>query len=525
MTDFNQHIHSTTTSIDSDSLFPEPTGEYAVGTTSYNFVDLDREEIYTEDENDNREITAKVWYPSQEVADTAPEAYLNQELSSAVASQLEIPAIDLLNITQSLGTNSISDAPIAEAESQYPVLFFSHGFGDLPEFNTIKAEELASQGYVVVGINHTYDSIASELSNGEIVSQSPVFDVENQSELLELLGEGVDIRAEDAQFILNELTRMNLQNDPNDLLSGHLDLEKVGIYGYSLGGATAAKVLAEDHRFQAGVNLDGGLFGDVANASLTQPFMILNNEAFGQGTSSSPEENQFNLLQQFFVENLQNDGYEVTILGTEHNSFNDLSLLLPLLINSGIELGELEEIANFGNDGSNDNFEPIDPQLASQIINDYNLAFFDRYLNDESSSLLAEDMLSIYPEVIFQAYPGENSNSQVTVSESESHSNDSSDAGILGTGDTLVVGEDRDLFISSSQGNSTFIDNNGADQFWLAIEELRDSLNIVTDFDIHEDLLVINGVNIGFEALNITQQGLKLMVVNWLFSKNLIQLI
>jgi len=508
MADFEQSINSVETSPTSSSLFPEPTGKYNVGTTSYNFVDLEREEIYTEDEYDNREITAKVWYPSQDVADAAPEPYLNQEQNSAVANELEIPAEDLQSVTQFLTTNSITDAPLAEDQSEYPVLLFSHGFGGLPEFNTIKAEELASQGYVVVGINHTYESIAGELSNGETVPQSSVFDVENQnqSEILELLEESVDIRAEDAQFVLDELTEIDAGDDPNELLGGHLDLEKVGIFGYSLGGATAAKVLAEDHRFQAGINLDGGLFGDVANASLNQPFMILNNEVFGLGTSSNPEENQLNQLQQSFVENLQNDGYEVTIQGTEHSSFNDLSFLLPSLLNSGIELGELEELANSENDSNNDDFEPIDPQLGSQIINDYTLAFFDRYLNDEPSPLLTEDMSSIYPEVIYQAYPGENFNSQVVEAESESNTIYASDTEILGTGNILVGGEDSDLFFSTSQGGSTFTGNDGADQFWIVTGEIPDSANIITDFAIGEDVIGIAGLGIGFDDLSIIQQ-------------------
>lgn len=510
--DFEQNNSPVETTTTSDSLFPKPTGKYNVGTTSYNFVDPEREEVYTSDENDNREITAKIWYPSQDLADAEPEPYLNPELTSAVANELGVSAEDLLNFTQSLTTNSITDAPLAEDQSEYPVLVFSHGFGDLPEFNTLKAEELASQGYIVVGINHTYDSLANVLSDRETVPQSPVFDVENRSELLELLGESVDIRAEDAQFVLDELTKIDSGDDPNELFSGHLDLEKVGIYGYSLGGATAAKVLAEDHRFQAGINLDGGLVGDVANASLVQPFMFLNNQALGQGASSIPEVNQFNQLQQSFVENLQNDGYEVTILGTEHSSFNDLPFLLPLLLNSGIELGELGELINADNDSINDDFEPIAPELASQIINDYTLAFFDRYLNDEPSTLLTEDTSSIYPEVIFQAYPGTNSNSQVAVAESESNTIYATDAEILGTGDILIGGEDIDLFndgdellftvagddqlfggagadvLASGAGDDLLWGGAGRDRFILSVEGTA----YIQDFTPGEDLIELS---------------------------------
>lgn len=526
MTESNRDMTASETDITSELALPEPTGEYAVGTTNYNFTDSEREETYTENSNDNREITAKVWYPSEEVpeADTAP--YVSKELGGAIASGLEIPPDDFNNLVQSISTNSVADAPLAEAESEYPVLVFSHGFGDVPELNTVKAEELASQGYVVVGINHTYDSIANVFADGEVVPQSSIFDLESESELLDLVGEGVSIRAEDAQFVLDELEQIDAGKDPKELFSNKLDLERLGIYGYSLGGATAAKVLSEDPRFQAGINLDGGLFGDSGEASLSQPFMIQNNEAFGTGNSSDARINEFDRIQQSFVDNLQNDGYEVTILGTEHSSFNDLSFLFPLLANSGIELGELEDATS--SDGSGDeDFEPIDPQLSSQIINDYTVAFFEQYLNGESSSLLADDMSSPYPEVVFQAYLAENTTAEADASEADStdrspvaegednavHVND---AGILGTGAVLVGGAESpkgsapnvasDRFFSNSDGGATFTGAGSADEFWVAVAGTPNSPNTVTDFNEVEDVIGIAGLGIGFNDLNISQQ-------------------
>ena len=319
-------------------------------------------------------------------------------MSSAIASGLAIPPEEFNTVIQSISTNSVTDAPIA-TESEFPVLILSHGFGGLPELNTIKAEELASQGYIVIGINHTYDSIVNAFPNGEVVPQSSIFGgFSGAEDNSELLAQSIDIRAEDARFVLDELEEI----DATGLFNGKLDLERAGIYGYSLGGATAAKVLEEDSRFLAGINLDGGLFGDVADASLSQPFMFFNNEAFGTDNSSVADDRELEQIQQSFVNNLQNEGYEVTVEGTVHENFNDVSFLFPLLENSGIELGDLEVLLTPEN-SNNEDFEPIDPDLAAQIINDYTTAFFDRYLNGEPSPLL-DDELSPYPEVIFQAY-------------------------------------------------------------------------------------------------------------------------
>ena len=383
---------------------PEPTGDYAVGTTSYHFIDSEQEETYTEDPNDNREITAKVWYPSVEVPEADTASYFSEELSSAIALGLDIPPEDFINVVNSISTNSVTNAPVAEAESEYPVLIFSHGSGDLPELNAVTAEELASQGYVVVALNHTYDSTVNVFPDGRIIPRSPILDEAEDDEVIEL-------RAEDAQFVLDELEEIDAGDDPTGLFSGKLDLERVGMYGSSFGGATAAKVLSVDSRFKAGINLDGPLYGDVANASLSQPFMFLNSENFG--TEDSP----FNQLQQSFVENLQNDGYEVKIRGAGHSNFSDFPFLVNLLLNAGIELEDLAEIFTPTLNNSEDfeaidpslaaqiinDYEAIDPNLAAQIINDYTVAFFEQYLNDRESPLL-EGNSSPYPEVIFQSY-------------------------------------------------------------------------------------------------------------------------
>ncbi|MBE9045782.1 serine hydrolase [Pleurocapsales cyanobacterium LEGE 10410] len=401
MTNSNQDVSGTVTDTTHTLSFPEPTGDYAVGTTSYHFVDPEREETYTENPDDNREITAEVWYPSEE-SGAATKPYMSEDLSNAIASGLEILPEEFTDITQSIPTNSVTNAPVAEAKSEYPVLIFSHGFSGLPELNTIKAEELASQGYIVVALNHTYDSTVNLFPDGRVIPQSPKFGgFFGVGENPDLLAQSVNIRAEDAQFVLDKLEEIDAGDDPTGLFGGKLDLERVGIAGYSLGGATAAKVLAEDSRFKAGINLDGALFGNVADASLSQPFMTFNNEAFGTGNSTNPVD-RFNQIQQSFVENLQNEGYEVTISGTTHNDFNDLPFLSSFLVNSGIELGAFGEIL-VANANNSENFEPTSPELTAQIINDYTTAFFEQHLNDRESPLFTKALLP-YPEVIFQPY-------------------------------------------------------------------------------------------------------------------------
>ena len=510
---------------DSSGLsFPEPTGEYSVGTADYYFKDLEREEIYTEDPDDNRELTVKVWYPT-EISEGETAAYFSEELSRELASDFGLSEEELIELNEEISTNSIINAPVADAESDYPVLFFSHGLGTPSEFNTINAEELASQGYVVVSMNHTYDSPLTVFPDGRILGQSPVFNVQNDVEFLEVARESVEVRAKDAQFVLDELEDINAGDG---LLSGKLDLENVGFLGYSLGGAAAAQTLLQDERFKAGINLDGGLFINGVNESLSQPFMFMNNEFFGAGTPSDPISQELKEIRESFIENIENDGYQLKIEDTNHQSFTDIPIFLNELKDAGVDLGELE---NFIAD--------IEPERATTIINDYTVAFFDKYLNDEDSPLLEADN-SPYPEVTFElletsvattpepifgtvesdAIEVEDSNKIVFAGKGD----DLIDASTSGKGDNriyggqgddvLILGKDsrvfgeagNDGFFTTSGGNNIVTGGEGADQFWIAVAETPDAANTITDFTIGEDVIGISGLGIGFADVSITQQ-------------------
>jgi dienelactone hydrolase len=77
---------------------------------------------------------------------------------------------------------------------------------------------------------------------------------------------------EDVIFALDQLERLNTEDD---LLAGHLDLERVGSFGHSFGGGTAVQAAYTDSRFQAVINLDGPLFGSVEGQALSQPLMVM----------------------------------------------------------------------------------------------------------------------------------------------------------------------------------------------------------------------------------------------------------
>ena len=88
------------------------------------------------------------------------------------------------------------------------------------------------------------------------------------------------------RFVLDQLGRLNAANS-GWLLSGQLDLERVGAVGHSFGGAQAAEFCRLDPRCKVGVDLDGLLLSDVIRSGLHQPFLFLLSEHRGENDTES----------------------------------------------------------------------------------------------------------------------------------------------------------------------------------------------------------------------------------------------
>jgi predicted dienelactone hydrolase len=73
---------------------------------------------------------------------------------------------------------------------------------------------------------------------------------------------------------MNQLEKLN-SADPSGRFVGKLDLQAIGVFGHSFGGASAAQTCRLDNRCKAGADLDGTLYGDVIQVGLKQPFIFL----------------------------------------------------------------------------------------------------------------------------------------------------------------------------------------------------------------------------------------------------------
>jgi predicted dienelactone hydrolase len=366
---------------------PEPRGNYPIGITYLSFIDQNRPEIFTSDPTDNREITVKAWYPAEPVENAKLAPYIRN--AEEIVSIFNLPT-SIINIK----THSKLDLSVSQVQETFPVLLFSHGWGEHFSQNTVLMEELASHGYIVFSIAHHYEAKFSFYPDGHFITiddsserfleimdeqrdpeafavfekmrnaksyeeQEAVFRQSNEL-MPKLLVEGPRIWADDISFLIDELENIN---QDNSLFSGKMNLEQIGVFGMSMGGIASGQVCITDKRCMAGINMDGGIYGDFLDTKISQPFMFMSSERY-RGYDN------------IFSDHVNNSVYTITIHGADHYNFHDLSILDP----SFDRLGE------------------IDGYRMLKIINDYTLAFFNKHLKGIDSGLL-NDPSSEYPEV------------------------------------------------------------------------------------------------------------------------------
>ncbi len=375
-------VRETTRRID----LPQPSGPYAIGTRVFHWVDTSREETLTSDPDDVREIMVQLWYPATDAAGAQPAPYLPE--LDGLRPYLSNSTVELV---RSVRTNSHLDVAVAGSEVGYPVLVFSHGLGERRSYYTITAEELASHGYVVVGIDHPFGAGSVAFPDGRVIVfdslwgiiQPPDYSIE---ERFRFTDERMEIWAADASFALDQLHALNRGED----FEGKLDLDRVGVFGHSNGGKAAVVACMLDDRFKACVNLDGWpIHSHVEINGLTQPYMVVEDlrdvtdEELGSWSSTIERYTQNMRDLQYRKERIfakmTSSSYQIVIRGIRHSYFVDLPAI---------------DAASVDPDAT------LPPGEALRIIHDYMLAFFDEHLRGQASDLL-------HPQVTLRTYGSE----------------------------------------------------------------------------------------------------------------------
>ena len=339
-------------------LPPKPSGQNAVGTVTFEWLDDTRPEIYAPNPGPKRRIMVQVWYPAERPAGRSRLSPYFERPEIAGRETLPRRLPDFLFRYLGLGrTHSYPEAPVVKDPGAFPVLVFSHGWRGYRSQNNFQVEELASRGYVVFSADHTYGATATIFPDGAVIYLKPDALPDHVSEgeydrAARLLGQ---TWVGDIRFILDQAARIQ-SGQIQAPFSGRLDLERVGVLGHSTGGGAAVEACWLDPRCKAGLAMDAWLIPydrQIPREGLRQPFLFMQSENW-------PIPRNAPLAAALFA-NMQACAYRLTIHGARHPDFAELPLLTPLLSLTGFR----------GRIGS---------RQQMQIVNAYTLAFFDHFL-------------------------------------------------------------------------------------------------------------------------------------------------
>lgn len=307
---------------------PAATGPYAVLTADYTYVDEGRADPYA-GTGEKREVNAGFWYP--------------------------------------------------DADGEFPLIVFDHGFCGVRGSNESMFMELASHGYVVCSIDHPYQSFYTKDSDGKVT----IVDMGYMREYMSLDDSGteaaleynlglfrkwMDVRTRDIDFVLDTV----LAGDGG--VYGLVDRSKIGLVGHSLGGASVIGIPRGRDGIGAVVNLDAPMMSEitgVAGGAYTvdpepYPAPILNvysQYLYDNGILAGDEGYFENRL----VSATAPASYEAVFMGAQHMSLTDLSLASP----------PLAYLLDGGRRAK------IDKHYCLETLNRIVLEFFDAYLKGE----------------------------------------------------------------------------------------------------------------------------------------------
>ncbi|NUS00342.1 MAG: alpha/beta hydrolase [Kribbellaceae bacterium] len=224
---------------------PAPTGPWRVGTTTRALTDPHRSDPWNG--APTRELALTVYYPAtavrgyQRAPQLAPAA---AEVFTGLDAGLLHPELPKSGVDWAATlTHSYVDAPALPGRR--PTLVYSPAGADPRTIGTSLAEDLASHGYVVITVDHPGEASEVVFPDGRLRVIEITPDVQTDPVRSRLM---MDTRFADLRLVLDHLSSLH----------SSIDLRRVGVYGHSAGGATAA-VSLQHPLVRAGVNMEGYL--------------------------------------------------------------------------------------------------------------------------------------------------------------------------------------------------------------------------------------------------------------------------
>jgi dienelactone hydrolase len=242
-------------------FLPPPAGPHPVGTTVLHLSDPAREEAWTADPGDRRALTVQVWYPARGgrgVARYVPEY-------EDIRADLALFWPETVEALGETVTAAHLDAPVLRGTA-FPLVVLSHGMNSARYFHSALAQELASRGFVVAAIDHTYwGPAAAGPPRVRFADGMAALDTLSSAEIDARMQHGIGVFAADQSFVARRLLAPDLAR------RFAIARDRVAVAGHSMGGLAAHLSALEDPVFRAGLSFDGFAWVREGNGAIGQP--------------------------------------------------------------------------------------------------------------------------------------------------------------------------------------------------------------------------------------------------------------
>ena len=368
---------------------PAPSGASAVGRAIFDWTDDATVDRLAPIPGAKRELLVWMWYPAAIEAHAAVDDYVPAASLGAIERfrSRALPAL-LINhvLTRDLARvrpHSLRAAHLARSERSYPVVILRGGASASVAMYTTLAEDLASHGYVVVGIDAPYRTTVVAFPDGRAFARTP----QNNPELCAGRPDGCIDKllaawTADIGFAIDRLRQLNA-GDPSGAFTGRLDMSRVGVVGHSFGGAQAAQFCHDDSRCTAGIDIDGMPFGTVIRDGLQHPFMFLLSAQIHRQDAEARRVGAD--IQSIYDRQPADRRLRIAIRGANHFLFSDDGALLK----SHLVMGALRATGVVGIDG------PRQLAVTAYCVR----RFFDAFLDTRSPSSPVDLRSARYPEI------------------------------------------------------------------------------------------------------------------------------
>ena len=367
-------------------LLPKPSGAFQVGLGTMELIDKSKIQPFAPTVQP-RKLMVSLFYPVDSREETSPVNYMPPETAAFEdgweASQYALASPN--GTFEKLALQLACESPQTRAIPDFPIVLFSPAQGTTRLFYSVIAQTIASSGYIVITIDAPYDVDIVQYPDGsealinQTIAANPTADDINLA---------VSARAQDASFVLDQLRNPSVVSQ---LIPGSpqgLNVDKVAMFGHSLGGAATAAAMLNDDRIAGGLAMDGSLYGPVVQKGLDRPFMLMahtNHTRTDDDNPGDPSNSWFDIWP-----HLHGWKLDIILANSQHYTFSDFPIILETL-----------GIVPNATTATNLLVTNLNGSRALEVVTTYVTAFLDMVLKCKYSPLLQGPVVA-FPEVSFE---------------------------------------------------------------------------------------------------------------------------